>query len=106
MSPSKEVMLGSFEAVSEFMSNCEAASGIFFHGGDQVYISNVLQTVPGLKVFMTRLFESGVPMAGTSAGCAVMSKTMITGEGNFEVIDQSQVETKEGFGLVVNAVLD
>jgi cyanophycinase len=106
MSPSKEDMLGSPEAVSKFMSNCVTASGIFFHGGDQVHLASVLHTVPGLKAFLTGLFESGIPMAGTSAGCAVMSKTMITGEGNFEVIDHGQVETKEGFGLVLNAVLD
>ena len=39
-------------------------------------MGEVLHGGAGLEGCMTGLFECGVPMAGTSAGCDVMSKTM------------------------------
>ena len=109
MAPSKAFMMeeGMHERALDRMRDlCGSASAVFFCGGDQVKITEVIYTIPGLKIFFEMIYNSGVPFAGTSAGCAVMSSTMITGEGNFDVIDHRQVETKPGLGFVVNAVLD
>lgn len=111
IAPSKAFMMeeGMHERALDRMRDlCSSgsASAVFFCGGDQVKITEVIYTIPGLKSFFEMVYNDGLPFAGTSAGCAVMSSTMITGEGNFDVIDHQQVETKPGLGFVVNAVLD
>ena len=42
----------------------------------------------------------------SSAGTAMASKTMITGRGDFTVINPQQVKTAEGLGLVSKFVID
>ena len=109
VAPSKPVMMeeGQHEKVLDMMRDlCGGASAVFFCGGDQVMIAEVIYAIPGLKRLFELVYSDGLPFGGTSAGCAIMSNTMITGEGNFDVIDYRQVETKPGLGFVANAVLD
>jgi cyanophycinase len=51
-------------------------------------------------------YHAGIVFGGTSAGCAVMSTPMITGEGDFTVIDGDKVETREGLSLLAGAIVD
>jgi cyanophycinase len=81
------------------------ASGIFFGGGDQVRIMDVLKDAELLAAFRRRHAE-GVVFGGTSAGTAAMSGIMITGEGDFKVIDADKVETRDGLGLLPGAIID
>jgi cyanophycinase len=62
-----------------------------------------------------KAYNRGAMIAGTSAGAAVMSKEMITGNelvgdsavsGSFKAIRYHMVELKEGLGLIRNAVID
>ncbi|MCK7534182.1 MAG: cyanophycinase [Marinilabiliales bacterium] len=63
---------------------------------------------------MLELYKEGCLIGGTSAGAAVMSEFMITGnekraggeEGSWEVILADDVEHTEGFGFVTGAVID
>jgi cyanophycinase len=63
---------------------------------------------------MLELYGQGAVVGGTSAGAAVQSEFMITGnekrtggeEGTWEVILADDVEHTEGFGFVRNAVID
>jgi cyanophycinase len=63
---------------------------------------------------MLELYKEGCLVGGTSAGAAVMSEFMITGnekrtkgeEGSWEVIWADDVEHTEGFGFVTQAVID
>jgi cyanophycinase len=48
----------------------------------------------------------GVVFGGTSAGAAVMSLRMITGEGDFTVIDGAKVVVREGLGLLPGVIVD
>jgi len=45
-------------------------------------------------------YVGGMVFGGTSAGTAIMSHRMITGEGDFKVIDGSKVVTRVGMGLL------
>jgi cyanophycinase len=47
-----------------------------------------------------------VVFGGTSAGAAAMSRIMITGEGDFTVIDAAGVITREGLGLLPGVIVD
>ncbi len=82
-----------------FLKQLSRATAVFFTGGDQVRLMGVLAR-HGLAEPLRAKYRAGMPFAGTSAGAAVMSDLMITGEGNFEVIDGARVATAEGLGLL------
>jgi cyanophycinase len=81
------------------------ATGVFFTGGDQGRIMDVLAD-PELMAAVKARFAAGVVFGGTSAGAAVMSAHMITGEGDFTVIDGDKVEVRPGLGLVEGVIVD
>lgn len=90
---------------AEFLGQLAKATGVFFSGGDQARVMDVLKDAELLAALRTR-YHAGVVFGGTSAGCAVMSTPMITGEGDFTVIDGAKVDTREGLGLLPGAIVD
>lgn len=64
----------------EIVREVERAGGVFFNGGDQSRITQTLLRSDGQKTALlaaiTRLYERGGVIAGTSAGAAIMSRTM------------------------------
>jgi cyanophycinase len=93
------------KARSQFLAQLEQATGVFFSGGDQARVMDVLRDTELLAALRGR-FHAGVVFGGTSAGCAVMSSPMITGDGDFTVIDGSKVVTREGLGLLPGIIVD
>jgi cyanophycinase len=89
----------------EFLQQLKEATGIYFTGGDQNRVMEVLQDKDLLQAIQAK-YNSGTFFSGSSAGTAIMSKIMITGEGDFKVIDGNKVETKEGIGLLQEVILD
>jgi cyanophycinase len=91
----------------------DGAGGVFFTGGDQALLTAVLLGTAVLAR-IREIYEKGGVIGGTSAGAAVQSEFMITGnekrthneEGTWEVILADDVEHTEGFGFVKNAVID
>ena len=83
----------------------ERATGVFFAGGDQGRIMDVLRD-QGLLATLRERYGKGVVFGGTSAGTACMSSIMITGEGDFTVIDADKVEVRAGIGLLPGVILD
>jgi cyanophycinase len=81
------------------------ATGVFFTGGDQARIMDVLADSDLLAAVKGR-FAAGVVFGGTSAGAAVMSARMITGDGDFTVIDGGAVGVRPGLGLLEGAIVD
>ena len=87
---------------------------IFITGGDQNrFMKLVLHTQ--VHDAIVKAYNRGAMIAGTSAGAAVMSKEMITGNeligdsavsGSFKSIRYDMVELKEGLGLIQNAIID
>jgi cyanophycinase len=81
------------------------ATGIFFGGGDQSRIMDVLQDRELAEVFRAR-YRAGVVFGGTSAGTACMSGLMITGGGDQTVLDGHKVAVRPGLGLLPGVILD
>jgi cyanophycinase len=89
------------------------AGGVFFSGGDQSRQMAVLLHTP-LHRRLLELYDQGCVMAGTSAGAAVMSEVMITGderrkveEGHeFETLEAANIVTSEGLGFIRTAIID
>jgi cyanophycinase len=90
---------------AQLLSRLAQATGVFFSGGDQARIMDVLKDGELLAAFRER-FHAGVVFGGTSAGCAVMSSPMITGDGDFSVVDGKKVVTREGLGLLPGVIVD
>ncbi len=91
----------------------DGAGGVFFSGGDQSRLTGVLLDTPGHKKLL-ELLEQGCVVGGTSAGAAVMSEVMITGNEvhkvgagrRFETLQARNVVTTRGFGFVERAIID
>ena len=91
----------------------DGVTGVWFSGGDQAKQTAVLLDTP-LHKKMLQLYVDGCLLGGTSAGAAVMSEFMITGderrtenkEGTWEVIWADDVLHSRGFGFVKDAVID
>lgn len=87
-------------------------TGVFFTGGDQ---SRLTAALKGTKVetWLHQFYQRGGVLGGTSAGAAVMSQIMITGDlhrpvgdSTFNTIEAENVITKDGFGFINDAVID
>lgn len=89
------------------------AGGVFFSGGDQSRQMEVLRDTAVHRALL-ELYRTGCVMAGTSAGAAVMSEVMITGEERrkpeegheFETLEAENVVTAEGLGFIRTAIID
>ncbi len=81
------------------------ADGIFFSGGDQNRIMEVLADEE-LLVLLKAKYRKGIPFGGTSAGAAVMSDPMITGEADLKILDGKKVGIRKGLGLIPNVIFD
>ncbi|MDZ7342820.1 MAG: cyanophycinase [candidate division KSB1 bacterium] len=92
----------------------ESATGIFFSGGVQ---ERLMQRVGGTRseaAIKKLYFERGGIIGGTSAGAAVMSEVMITGNelinkdttDAFVAIQAKNIETKKGFGFLDQVIID
>ena len=93
------------ESRARFLAQLERATGVFFSGGDQSRVMDVLADAPLADALRAR-YAAGVVFGGTSAGAAIMSPTMITGNGDFKVIDAAKVETRPGLGLLPGTIVD
>jgi cyanophycinase len=51
-------------------------------------------------------YARGTPFGGTSAGAAVMSDPMMTGETDLKILDGAKVGVRRGLGLVPNVMFD
>jgi cyanophycinase len=96
-----------------FADTLNGVSGVFFSGGDQARITAVIVGTPVQKKLM-ELYRAGAVMSGTSAGAAIMSKVMITGNelinkdssNIFVTIMKGNVEAIEGVGFLDNVIID
>lgn len=99
--------------LEENVSFLDEAGGVFFSGGVQSRLTEILL---GTRVHnkLLEIYEQGAVIGGTSAGAAVMSEIMITGDEKREVeerrefssIEADNIVTAPGFGFVQEAIID
>jgi cyanophycinase len=91
----------------------DGAGGIYFAGGDQARLTAALLDTP-IQAKMLELYAKGCIIGGTSAGAAVMSEVMITGDekrtakeaDQWQVVWADNIVRVPGFGFVKNAIID
>lgn len=83
-----------------------ARSGvIFFTGGDQLRLTNVLGGSDMLVAIRER-FLGGAVVAGTSAGAVALSTTMIYNGGSADALHKGSVKMSSGLGFVEGLIID
>jgi cyanophycinase len=82
-----------------------AADVIYFTGGDQLNVTALLGGSPLDEVLHERL-DSGVMIAGSSAGAAMMSSSMIISGTSDAAPRVGAVEIAPGMGLVEGVMID
>lgn len=95
------------------INRLDGVTGIFFGGGDQAFLTRDLLGTKLLDA-IKNIYENGGVISGTSAGAAVMSHLMITGnelKNNdstdiFITIEKGNVENIEGFGFLNTVIID
>ncbi len=93
------------EKRTEFIEQLKIATGIFFSGGDQNRIMDVLADQRLLNSILSK-YNTGTPVGGTSAGAAAMSDPMMTGEADLKILDGKKVGVRKGMGLIQNVIFD
>lgn len=81
----------------------DRATAVFFTGGDQTRIAGAFGGSDA-DTALHAAWERGIVVAGTSAGAAMMSTTMILGGG--DQIPTNNVRTGPGLGFVSGLVVD
>jgi cyanophycinase len=81
------------------------ATGVFFTGGDQVRITTILGGTLVDSALQARVADGSVVLAGTSAGAAMMSGTMIVG-GDGPGVGTGSVRTGPGLEFLPGVLID
>lgn len=98
---------------AQLLDSIENASLIYMAGGDQRRLMEVLSDIE--RKAIQNAYQKGAIIAGTSAGAAVMSKKMITGDEKkhpeyhptFRTIEKDNIIFDEGLGLLPgNIIID
>lgn len=98
---------------SDAVDSVRSARLVYITGGDQNRFMDVVLGSPVYEA-IHEAYQQGATIAGTSAGAAVMSAKMITGNefkhpdytGDFRTIEVENIEIKEGLGLLQGAIVD
>jgi cyanophycinase len=81
------------------------ATGVFFTGGDQERITAMIGGTATDSVLQSLVASGSVVLAGTSAGAAMMSGTMIV-EGDARGVSRASVRTGPGLEFLPGVLID
>ncbi len=97
-----------------WLDSLKKAKLIFITGGDQSRFMSVVLNTP-IYTAIHNAYRQGATIAGTSAGAAVMSKYMITGnqligdttyQSTFDQLRKDNIEFSQGLGLLDSIIID
>jgi cyanophycinase len=95
----------------------DSATGVWFTGGDQDLLTAAIGGTATQRAIQAR-YRAGAVVGGTSAGAAVMSDSMITGNqtppgdttgyygDEFPAISRHRIQITPGLGFLSNAIVD
>ena len=82
------------------------ARGLFSTGGVQTRLMDRIGGTKTERAILDLYFNRRGVIGGTSAGAAVQSEVMITGDGDFTVLEKDNIVTARGLGLLKNCIVD
>lgn len=98
---------------ASWIDSIRTANLIYITGGDQTRFMGIAEGTE-IVTAIHDAYRNGAVVSGTSAGAAVMSKLMITGNelkkkeysATFETIESNNIEIKTGLGLLTTTIID
>jgi cyanophycinase len=87
------------------LKRLEAASGIFFTGGNQLRLTTLLGGTPVARLIRQRNAR-GVTVGGTSAGASILSEHMIASGDEGSAMVAGSVRLAPGLGLTNRFIID
>ncbi len=101
------------KASKEQIDSLLKAKIIYFTGGDQNVLMELVEKLEIYNV-LHQAYKNGATIAGTSAGAAMMSEVMISGDQHkvliyretFEILEDKNVGIGKGMGFLKNVVID
>lgn len=88
----------------KMVKNCHV---VLFSGGDQLKLSSLMGGTKLFEAIKTRYFdEANFVVAGTSAGAAAMSDTMIISGSSRDAMVKGELELTNGLDLIHNVFID
>ena len=101
------------QASEQKLDSIRQAKMLYISGGDQ---SRFMEIVAGTSIedAIREAYSKGSLISGTSAGAAVMSRQMITGNelkhpeyaSTFKNLESDNIELKEGLGMISSIIID
>jgi cyanophycinase len=88
------------------LERLEKCNCILFSGGDQLRLCSILGGTAFIEQVKEKYMEEHFVIAGTSAGAAAMSNTMIGGGDANKAYIKGQVELSIGFGFAQSLIID
>ncbi|MFH2203676.1 MAG: cyanophycinase [Elusimicrobiota bacterium] len=90
----------------ELLERIGRSTAILFAGGDQLRITSILDGTPVAEAINRHFFDDGKLIAGTSAGAAALTSTIIYDGESHEALHKGSVKMTGGLALISNAVVD
>jgi len=87
------------------IATLSAADGVFMTGGKQMRLSTTLGGTPVAKL-LRRMNASGIPVAGTSAGAAIIPEHMIASGDEGATPHEGMVSLAPGLGFTNKVMVD
>lgn len=82
------------------------ATAVFFTGGDQLRLTSLVAGTRFGERVRERLWEEGLTVAGTSAGAAAMSSTMLIAGSSAGTVRRSDITLAPGLGYWRDTTID
>jgi cyanophycinase len=94
-----------FGDVAKAKAALEVSTLIWMPGGDQTRFMKVIAGT-GLADVIRARHRAGAVVGGTSAGAAVLSTVMITGDADLESLSSGRTVTTDGLGIWPDVIVD
>lgn len=91
---------------SDTLQRLRRADVIMFSGGDQLRLSAIFGGTEFLKILKDRYNKEEIVIAGTSAGAAAASTTMIYRGNSNEALLKGEVQITAGLGFINDVIID
>jgi len=91
---------------SEILDRLRAADVVMLTGGDQLRLTSILGGTPFHDILLDKYKNEEFIYAGTSAGAAAASNTMIYQGSSSEALLKGEVKITSGLGFIDNVVID
>ncbi len=90
----------------EVLERLKAADVVMFTGGDQLRLTSILGGTPFDDILIEKYRNTDFIYAGTSAGAAAASNSMIYQGSSHEALLKGEVKITSGLGLIDDVVID